>query len=316
MPTATVMASPQTHAGLLTATHRLAAAYLNQAVIAILADRVALRRLLTFAGDASGLSSTVLKSLYMQMGAGIPMENPAENGALTPITITADYRNITLGRHGFEACESWLPQITGRPGIDWDLDTLATQIADTFEAEFSDSVATLIATFASGVGTSGVDASMDDLYDATYAFDLQDGVEGPLLGVLHGRQIADLKESKRGEPADWIKDESQVAFKAPGYQGELIGVSMFKSGRVTSDGTDRWGAIFTPRAIGYAIAGNGIRNIRGLTQNAILIPAIGMILDFKSDGNLATSTLQGNDWYGMAIGDQGDKEGRYFRTDA
>jgi hypothetical protein len=316
MPTATTLTAPWTHAGFLSGSHRLAAATMRQKVIAILADRVSLRRLIAFAGDASGLGSTVMRSLYSQMGAGIPMENPAEAGVLTPIQLTVDYRDITLGRHGLEAHETFLAQITQRQGIDVSLDDMAAMIADTFEAEFSDSVATLIASASSGVGTSGMDASMDDLYDATYAFDLQDGADGPLIGVLHGRQVADIKESKRGEPADWLKDETQVAFKAPGYQGEILGIAMFKSNRVTSDGTDRWGGIFTPRAMGYAIAGQGINNVRGLSQWAVKLPELGIIMDWGSDSNGALSKFYVNCWYGIAIGDQGQKEIRYFRTDA
>jgi len=316
MPTATTMTNPLTHAGFLTAGHRVAAAYLNQKAIEILADRVALRRLITFAGDASGLRSTVMRSLYAQMGAGLPMESLAETGTLTPITVVADYRDITLGRHGLESHETFLAQITGQSGMDLSLDDFALQIADTFEAEFSDAVATKVATYTSGVGSTGVNASMDDLYDGTYEFDKQDGARGPLIGVFHGQQIADIKESKRGEPAEWIKDESQVAFKAPDYQGEIIGIRAFKSNRITSDGTDRWGGIFTPRAMGYSIAGQGIRNIRGLSQWAVLLPELGIILDWGSDSNGALSKLIVNCWFGVDIGDQGQKEGRYFRTDA
>jgi len=313
---ATTVTTPQTHAKLLSAEHRIASATLRQELLMILADAVSIRRLLMFVGDVSGLGTATYRQLYAQMGAGIPMEGASETGTLTAIGVDVDYRDITLGRHGLEAHETFLAQITQRQGVDWSISDLARNIAATFEAEFMDSLATLIATFSNGVGSTGVDASMDDMYDLTYEFDLQDGVNGPLLGLFHGRQIADLKESKRGEPADWIKDESQVAFKAPGYQGELLGVSMFKSNRVTSDGTDRWGAAWTPRAIAYTIAQSGISNIRGLSQWAVLIQELGLILDWASDSNGALSKFFANTHYGMSIGTQGQLEGRYFQTDA
>jgi hypothetical protein len=156
----------------------------------------------------------------------------------------------------------------------------------------------------------------DDFYDATYEFDLIDGSLGPLLSMLHGRQIADLKESKRGEPAEWIKDESQVSYKAEGYQGTLLNVPIFRSQRVTSDGTDRWGGIWAPGSIAYTMAGAGIANVRGLSHHAILLPELGMILDWDSDSNGALSKFYANCHFGLAVGDQGQLRGRYIRTDA
>lgn len=313
---ATVITTPWTNAKFLAGGSRLAAAYLQQKVLGILADRVTIRRFLPFVGDPSGSGSDTWRQLYSQLGPGIPMESVAEAGTLTAIGITVDYRDITLGRHGLEAHESFLGQITGRPGLDMDLDMLAASLLDTYEAEFMDSVATIVATAATSVGTSGSDMVMDDLYDATYFFDLQDGFEGDLIGVVHGRQIADLKESKRGEPADWVKAEDQVAFKAPGFQGQILGANMFKSNRITSDGTNRLGAVFGPRAIAYTAARAGIQRVKGLSSNAILLNEPGIILDWDSDSNGALSKFFANAWYGLAIGDQGQKEICGVATDA
>lgn len=312
----TTVTTPQTHAKLLSGDHRIAAAILRQRVIAILAESVSIRRLMAFSGDGSGLGSAVIRQLYAQMGAGIPMETADETGTLTPISITVDTGDLTLGRHGLEAHESFLAQITQREGVDWSVDDLVMQIPATFEAEFMDGVGEIPSTFSSGVGSTGVDASMDDMYDLTYEFDLQDGVAGPLIGLFHGQQIADIKESKRGEPADWIKAEDQVAFKAPGYQGELLGISMFKSNRVKNDLTDVWGGVWTPDAVRYTIAGAGIRNIKGLSSNAILIPELGLIIDWGSDSNGALSKLYVNCWYGVGIDAQGQLKARYLRSDA
>lgn len=313
----TAVTAPWLNSGFLTANHRLAAATLRQKVIAILADRVSIRRFLTYAGDGSGMGSAVLRSLYSTMGASIAMQSLTEVEAMTPVDLTTNVRDITLGRHGVEAHESWLARVTERDGIDMSLDVLASLIAETWEAEFMDSIATLVATASSTVGTSGVDASMDDIYDATYLFDLQDGAEGPLIGLLHGRQIADIKESKRGEPAEWIRDEAQVAFKAPGYQGTLLDIAMFKSNRITSDGTDRKGAIFTPRAIAYSVATSGVARVAtGLSQWAFMIPEIGLICDFGADQNTAKQKFFAQGWYGAAIGEEGQKEIVGVVTDA
>ena len=46
------------------------------------------------------------------------------------------------------------------------------------------------------------------------------------------------------------------------------------------------------------------------------LPELGIIMDWGSDSNGALSKFYVNCWYGIAIGDQGQKEIRYFRTDA
>lgn len=300
---------------LTTAGHRLAVAQLAQEVTQYLADRLSLRRFCQFAGDISGAGSNTGRQLYAQIGFGQTASSLSEGGSLSPSTVTVDYTDVQVGERGIEWDETFLAQITGRPGLDLSLEQLAALAADTYEATFAADVASLIATASSSVGSTGVDMSMDDWYDAIYFHHLQDGQDGQLAAVLHGRQIADLAESKRGEPAEWTKATNQRAWTGDSFQGELGGVPVVKCNRITASGGDRHGGMFSARAMRYMTAQAALPRIRGLSSRALIVPDPGIVIDFGSTFGTVTSKLMLYFVYGMSIGDQGQKEIVRISTD-
>jgi len=299
-----------------TAGHRQAQALLEKEVALYLAEKASLRRMCMYVGDVSGSTSDTFRELYAQIGFGLSASSLAEGGTITPSTVVVDYTDIQVGQRGLLVNETWLAQLTGRQGKDLDLEMIARMAGDTYEATFSDDVAALIATAATDVGTPGVDMSMDDFYDAIYFHTLQDGQDNSLAAVLHGRQIADLIESKRGEPAEWVKDQNIQAWTGMESQGILAGVPVYKNNRITSAGGDRHGGMFSPRAMRYANAQAALSSIKGLSSRALIIPNPGIVIDFGGVFGVATTGVSLYFVYGLAIGDQGQKEIVGIVTDA
>lgn len=291
-----------------TAGHRMAQVLLQQEITQYLAERASMRRLCMYVGDVSGSTSDTYRQLYAQIGFGMSAASLAEGGTITPSTVTVDYTDVQVGQRGTLVNETWLAQLTGRPGTDLDLTMVAMLAGDTYEATFGDDVAAQIATASNTVGSSGVDMSMDDHYDAIYYHILQSGQSGPLVAVYHGRQVADLVESKRGEPAEWVKDTTQTAWTGMEMQGVLAGVPVLKNNRITAAGGNRLGGMFSPRAIRYATAQASLARIRGLTSNAIIIPDPGIVIDFGGVFGVATTGVSLYFVYGLNVGDQGQKE--------
>lgn len=299
-----------------TAGHRQGQALLEKEVALYLAEKASLRRMCLYVGDISGSASDTFRELYAQIGFGLSAAALAEGGTITPSTVNVDYTDIQVGQRGLLVNETFLAQITGRQGKDLDLEMLARMAGDTYEATFSDDVADLVATASSTVGSTGVDMSMDDFYDGIYFHTLQDGQDNTLAAVLHGRQVADLIESKRGEPAEWVKDTNIQAWTGMESQGVLAGVPVFKNNRIYSDGADRYGGMFTPRAMRYANAQAALSSIKGLSSRAMIIPNPGIVVDFGGVFGVATTGISLYFVYGLAIGDQGQKEIVGIVTDA
>lgn len=310
--------TPWTHAKFETAEHRLAVSLLNKEVQLIMANHVTLRRVgCQFFGDMDGAGADTFRALYANMGWGISFESVGENDSLTPISLTVLNAEIALGRFGLAIDETYLAQITARPGKDAGIEMVAAGAALSWEATFQDALATVIQDADTDVGTPGADAAMDDVYDVTYEFDQEDGADGPLIGMFHGRQIADIKESKRGEPGEWIKDESQLEFKSSGFQGQLVGISMFKDNRVAASGGDRHGAVWMPGAIGYTIAGSAaLARVAAKLGDAMVVTDPAMIVQWDSTSRDAETNLNINAYFGLEImEDEGQRKLRGFVTD-
>jgi hypothetical protein len=301
----------------LTEKHRLEALYAAGRVQLIMADMVSLRRFCDFIGDVSGSGTDTLRVLYGGWGPHLTFETLAEGvGTATAKNLSLDYADIDVDYRALEVTQSFKARLTERSG-DVGLDTVIDGAVQSWEATFTNELCSLFPSLTTIVGTSGVDASMDDFYDATFEFDLEDGADGPLVGALHGRQIADLKTSKRGEPAEWIKDESQLAFKAPGFQGNLLGVDVIKTNRVTAAGGNRLGAIWMPGTFGYDVGGAEglLKLIRGAADWMIMgDPPILIVWGRNDNGGILKVNM--HTVFGMGIlGTQGQRKGVQFRTD-
>ncbi len=135
------------------------------------------------------------------------------------------------------------------------LRTLGRSLADKLDVD----ITALYASFANVVGTTTVDLALANLLDGIFNLEVNNATaNGPFVGVLHPRQIADLRDA--------IDAESGVAYSdvageranvlgpggGPGFFGSWYGIPFWTSTNVptANAAADRAGGIFVS---GYAL---------------------------------------------------------------
>lgn len=111
--------------------------------------------------------------------------------------------------------------------------------------------------FAATAGTSGVDATWDDVLSAKALLGIAK-VGGPLLGILHPRQWADLEQDALSLgvlPAQTMGGVINQGL-GPAYKGQWMGIDVYVSSEVptANAGADRAGGIFGLGGICWADA--------------------------------------------------------------
>ena len=130
---------------------------------------------------------------------------------------------------------------------------LAADMVFSYRGYYNSLVATAIATASTDVGTSTVDMSVDDFYDAVFQLELS-SVPGPYYCMLHPRQFADFQESLRAEGgATQFSPATQEMLKiaGQGLAGSFAGVNIFLSSDVSSAGGNRHGAMWGQGALAH-----------------------------------------------------------------
>ena len=147
---------------------RLAAMIENE-VRAILADQASIRNsgALLFAGDVAGIGSKVMRMRYANWGAATPFATATDGGEVSEATLTPSTVDITVGRSALRYDISDLAAMTGL-GMDIDPFSLAQKMAMSAEARINGIITATFAAASNSVGTSGVDMSVDDFYDAMF----------------------------------------------------------------------------------------------------------------------------------------------------
>jgi hypothetical protein len=119
--------------------------------------------------------------------------------------------------------------------------------------------ANLVDNFATTVGTSGVDCSLENILDGITALEVAK-VEGPFLGILHPQQWADVRKDaalNSGGAIQWNAGSQAMldAMKGLGAKGSFLGVDWFTTSHVptANAGADRAGGIFGRGAIAHVI---------------------------------------------------------------
>lgn len=271
--------------------------------------------LVPLAGDVAGSGSDTIRLRYLDaIGYGLSMASMgAENTAITPSALTATTSDITVGRYGLQFNNTYTNQIQATAG-EVDMERLAASIVLSRQATWMDLLATTVTGADTDSGQSGVDASVDDLLDATYYFDTLEGPTMP-FAIIHGQQWRDLKASFRNEPAFQFPDAAEDILTVnggPGFKGVHL-VPIYVSSRITSSGGNRHGALVSPGAIEYAIGSTA--SIRPASvADTVNLSDLGLIIEFSGTPGSATSTVTGNQFMGMAEVDGEMMRG--FVTDA
>jgi len=277
----------------------------------LLADRASLRTTgaISFLGSVNGsLTDTLAERFAGLDGYDAFAAASSENSDESSTALTDASASIAVARQVIRRDISDLAVLTGNGGIS--PRRLAASMVGEYEQGFNQLVANAIDDASTDVGSSGVDASISDFFDAIYTLEIAN-VEGPLFAVLHPRQVADLTESLRSEGGAiqyMAATQEMLNAKGAGYVGSLLGVDIHKISKVNSAGGNRHGAVFGLGALGYRVG--TVEEVIGNT----VIRADEFIIEFERSASQSTTQVVGSAYLGVGILEQGRIVG--FVTDA
>ena len=280
---------------------RLAAMIENE-VRAILADTASIRNsgALLFAGDVAGIGSKVMRMRYANWGAATPFAAAAENADVTAATLTPSTADITVGRSALRYDITDLAAMTGL-GLDIDPFSIAAKMAMSAEARISAIIAATFSSASNSVGTSGVDMSVDDFYDAMFQLESENN-DGQFYCVLHPQQLSDLRDSLRSESNNALAfspaTEDMLEAKGQGFAGRFGGVEIFKSSYVTEATGNKIGAMMSRGAVAYAVG-----TPRPLAGAGVEIRPAGtpVVVAFQRDESAGLTEVMGHLYCGAAL---------------
>ncbi len=267
----------------------------------LLADQASLRTsgVVTFLGSVNGSLTDTLSERFAGLDgydAFAAASSEASDESSTALTDAS--ASVAVARMVIRRDISDLAVLTGNGAIN--PRRLAASMVGEYEQGWMQLLADAIDDAATDVGSSGVDMSVSDFFDAIYQLELS-SVPTPLTALLHPRQIADLTESLRAEggaiqymPAS----QAMLEAKGQGLAGELLGVSIFKSSKVNSAGGNRHGAMMGAGTVGYRI---------GVVEEVIgsqVIRADEFIVEFQRDSSASTTEIVGSSYLGIGIIEQ------------
>lgn len=292
------------------------AATLDRALHMLLADTASIRRTgaVPFLGLVNGTGSDTSRIRYAGLNGTDEMSTTAaENTDVSNTSLTDASADIAVVRGSLRYDISDLAALTGFEGSDVDPMVLAAAMVPAFEGWFNQLVADAIDDAGTDVGTSGSDMTADDYYDAITQLELSD-VPGPYYAMLHARQISDLKSSLRSE-AGVMSFQDQTAamleIKGQGYQGNFLGVDIYRSSNVNSSGGNRHGAMWGQ---GFVCHKLGVPSAPIAGGQLVQFGDAPILVEFTRDGSAATTEVIGHGYAGVAICE--DARGVGIVTDA
>lgn len=180
--------------------------------------------------------------------AAVTETNAATNTAFT----TSEY-TLTAARYARQYEITDLVPVAGSPV---DLQVLAGNLVNGMSITISSLIAGLFPSITDSVGSTGVDLSVDDIFDAQFALN-DNTAQGPYTAVLHPVQMNDFRASLRGEAGAMQFNPAtaeQLATKGPGFQGSWNGINFWQSNQVTESGGNKLGCMFADGCFAYSEA--------------------------------------------------------------
>jgi hypothetical protein len=280
---------------------RLAAMIENE-VRAVLADMASIRNTgaLLYAGDVAGIGSKSMRLRFADWGANTPFATATDGAEVSATAITPTTVDVTVGRSALRYDITDLASMTGL-GLDIDPFTIAQKMAMSAEARINQIVCATFASASNSVGTSGVDMSVDDFYDAMFQLESESN-DGEFYCILHPQQLSDLRDSLRSESNNALAfspaTEDMLAIKGQGFAGRFGGVDIFKSAYVTESAGNKIGAMMSRGGVAYAVG-----TPRPLAGAGVEIRPAGtpIVVAFQRDESKGLTEVMGHLYCGASI---------------
>lgn len=283
---------------------RLAAMIENE-VRALLADNASIRNsgALMFAGDVASIGSDSIRLRYANIGASTPFATAADGADVGSATFTPSTVDLTVGRSALRYDITDLAVMTGF-GNDIDPFSLAARMAEAAEARINSVITATFASATKTIGTSGVNMSVDDFFDAMFHLELGSN-DGAYYSVLHPQQLSDLVDSLRTESNNALAyspaTADMLAIKGQGFAGQMLGVDIFKSSYVEESGGNKIGAMMSKGGVAYAVG-----TPRPLAGAGTEIRPAGtpVVVAFQRDESAGLTEIVGHLYCGAALTEQ------------
>lgn len=278
-------------------------AVLHQELVLLLADRSSVwgHPALVYLGDIAGQGSTVIKSGQAGLDGFDEMAAVAENGSTSNTALTDGSSSVTIARQALQYQMSDLAALTNSLGLD--PVRLAASMVGAASMRFTTMIAALASGFSQSVGSTGIDMSVDDFFDANTTLSLNSNA-AQRMAMLHPRQLEDLRNSLRAEGGaiQFMEATAEMLMaKGPGFAGSFLGVDIFSSSKIATAnaGADRAGMMFCRGAINWADGSQ--RQVYG--AGGLVLPAGSkIVVEFERDAAGALTKVVGNYFVGVAEG--------------
>lgn len=287
---------------------------LSQEIALLLADRTSIRTTgaVQYFGSVNGAGSdTVAVRLAGLDGYDAMSATVAEDTDVTATSLTDSSSSIAVARYSLRRDLGDLAAVTGFGPNDITVERLAASAVGEYDKAFMGALATAIAGFGTDVGSSGVDASVDDFFSGIAALEVANN-SGPFYALLHPQQLSDLQTSIRAEAGAlqfMAPTQDMLNARGAGFAGTFLSVDIYTSSEVTSAGGNRHGAMWAQGAMGWADANPMISY--GQTIQAANSP---VIVEIQRDASRAVTEVVNHGYLGTSIVQDGMGVG--FVTDA
>lgn len=287
------------------------ASVLSPLLHTLLYDPTGLRAYADFKPFVAGGSDTMNVARYTRGAAMAAASSETSGGFSNADLVTTNY-NLTPARYGMVRQATDLFKLTGGA---LNIEVLLSILAESLDLTITDLLCALFPSLAGTAGTSGVNLSVDNWFDAIYYLNLKNNVGEGLVSVLHAQQVNDLTASVRGEAgAMQYRADAQgmLGPKGVGFVGEFAGVKIVQSDSVSSDGSDRRGAMFAPGCFVYTLGPVDV----GVQVNPadIVVATPEMFVERNRDAANAMTSYVVNAY--PAVAEQEDLRGIKIVTDA
>lgn len=230
---------------------------LNRVLLDLTFDPTQLRQRCTFIPNSLNGSIAVKQGFIQRSYA---MAAPGEDTAGSNTAVVDAAVTLTPAARVLKFYQTDLAHLTaGDAGVD--AAGLAAIAYENIEHDYTDLICTAGATSTNNVGGSGgVDASIDDVYDALFALRAANaGVVGA-FGAFKHNSMSEIIASLRGEQGALQFQQAtadMLAARGPGFYGALLGIDFYSLDSVIVDTNVNQNFIAAPGAIGYTFAAVG-----------------------------------------------------------
>ena len=260
---------------------------------------------MVFFGDLNGSGSAQVDVPLAGLGGYDLMAAVAENASTSNTALTDASPGITIARQALQRQISDLANLTDSVGLN--VEALAGDMVGAAAMRFQEMLANVTDDFTSTVGTTTVDMTVDDFFDAQFTLTQASVPGGPYLCMLYPTQLTDLQSSIRAEAGalQFIPaTQDMLTIKGQGFAGTFNGVELFSSSKVptANGGADSAGGMWGPGAVGYAEG--SLSPIVG--AGGVQLPAgTPIMVEFERDAAGALTKIVGNYYVGVAILEDG-----------